>query len=82
MDASEILKEVQQIFVQVLDNENIVLNRETTAKDVEDWDSLNHIQLIVAIEKRFRVKFTTNEIRAWKSVGDMCDAIAKTRPAM
>ena len=82
MDASEILKEVQQIFVQVLDNENIVLNRETTAKDVEDWDSLNHIQLIVAIEKRFRVKFTTNEIRAWKSVGDMCDAIAKTRPAL
>jgi len=81
MYASEILKQVQQVFVQVLDNEKVVLNRETMAKDVEDWDSLNHIQLIVAIEKRFRVKFRHNDIRARKSVGHMWDAIATTHPA-
>ena len=78
MDTETILKEVNGIFTDVLDNNAILLTRETTAKDVEDWDSLNHIQLIVAIEKKFKVKFTTNEIRSWKNVGDMCDALQKT----
>jgi len=76
MDADQILKEVNDIFIDVLDNEDIVLTRETTAKDIEEWDSLNHIQLVVAIEKHFKQRFTSSAIQSWKNVGEMCNAIA------
>ena len=55
MDKNQILEEVQTIFREVLDNEEIVLANETTADDIEEWDSLTHIQLIVAIEKHFKI---------------------------
>ena len=55
MEKNQILAEVQEIFREVLDNEEIVSANETTADDIEEWDSLNHIQLIVAIEKHFNV---------------------------
>jgi acyl carrier protein len=71
----QILKEVNQIFTDVLDNDSITLKKDTTANDVEEWDSLTHIQLIVAIEKHFKIRFTSAEIQSWKNVGEMCDAI-------
>jgi len=74
---TEILKQVSGIFVDVLDNESIVLKRETIAKDVEEWDSLTHIQLIVAVEKHFKIKFTTAQIQSFKNVGDLCDEIQR-----
>ena len=77
MESSDILIKVNEIFVNILDNQTIVLSRETTANDVEDWDSLTHIQLVVAIEKHFKMRFTSTEIRNWKNVGEMCDAIIK-----
>lgn len=76
MEKSEILADVQEIFQDVLDNEDIELFNETTAEDVEEWDSLSHIQLIVAIEKHFKIKFTSREILSWKNVGEMIDCIA------
>lgn len=76
MERSEILKELNNIFVDVLDNENIVLTETTTANDIEEWDSLSNIQLIVAVEKHFKVRFSSEEIRNWKNVGELCDAIA------
>lgn len=76
MDKNQILEEVQEIFRDVLDNEEIVLANETVADDIEEWDSLSHIQLIVAIEKHFKVKFTSKEILGWKNVGDMIDCIS------
>ena len=76
MEKQEILNQVQEIFRDILDNEDIVLTNETTANDVEEWDSLSHIQLIVAIEKHFKIKFTSKEMLLWKNVGEMVDCIA------
>ena len=76
MDRLEILKTVQDIFRDILDDEEIVLEDSTTADDVEGWDSLTHIQLIVAIEKQFKIKFTSKEILSWRNVGEMLDSIA------
>ena len=76
MEKSQILAEVQTIYRDVLDNEEIVLANETTADDIEEWDSLTHIQLIVAIEKYFKIKFTSKEILSWQNVGEMIDCIA------
>jgi acyl carrier protein len=77
MDVNEIITQYQEIFKDVLDNDDVVLKYETTAADVEDWDSLSHIQIVVAIEKHFKVKFTTAEIREFKNVGEMCEATLK-----
>ena len=76
MEKSQILDEVQAIFCEVLDNEEIVLSNETNADDIEEWDSLTHIQLIVAIEKHFKIKFTSKEILSWQNVGQLIDSIA------
>ncbi|MES2377557.1 MAG: acyl carrier protein [Bacteroidota bacterium] len=75
MEKGEILQQVNAIFIDVLDNDDIVLAYETSADDVEDWDSLNHIQLVVAVEKHFKIRFTSQEIQRWKNVGEMLDCI-------
>ena len=71
----EILKQVNQIFINVLDNNDIILKEETTANDVEDWDSLTHIQLVVAIEKHFKIRFSSAEIQNWKNIGEMINSV-------
>ena len=76
MERNQILAEVQEIFRDVLDNEEIELQDASTADDIEEWDSLTHIQLIVAIEKHFKIKFTSKEILSWQNVGQMIDCIA------
>ncbi|GEN73221.1 MULTISPECIES: acyl carrier protein [Chryseobacterium] len=76
MDKNEILSKLTNVFRDELDNEDIVLNAETTAEDVEEWDSLSHIQLIVAVEKAFGIRFTSSEIQGWNNVGEMADSIA------
>jgi acyl carrier protein len=77
MDQQKILVEVNQIFKDVLDSPEISLTESTTAKDVEEWDSLNHIQIVVAIERHFKIKFTGQEIQQWQNVGDICASVAK-----
>jgi len=75
MEKNEVLLIIQDIFRIILDNEEIVLSDETTANEVDEWDSLTHIQLIVAIEKKFKIKFTSREILSWKNVGEMLDSV-------
>lgn len=75
MKTDEILKIVNDVFIDVLDDEDLVLTPETTAQDVEDWDSLTHIQLIVAVEKRFKIKFTSQEIQGFENVGHFCEEV-------
>lgn len=71
------LKKITNVFIDVLDDEDIVLTESTSADDVEDWDSLTHIQLVVGVEKAFNVRFTSAEIQDWENVGEMMDCILK-----
>ena len=75
--AEDILNKTQSIFRNLFDDEAIVLKRETTAKDIAEWDSLNHVSLIVMIEKEFKIKFNLAELQGLKNVGEMLDLIAK-----
>jgi acyl carrier protein len=72
---NNVLEEATEVFKDVLDNERIELSSETTADDIEEWDSLSHIQLIVALEKHFKIKFTTAEITSFKNVGQLAEGI-------
>ena len=72
----QVLTEVNRIVCEVFDNDLIQLKYETTANDVKEWDSLNHIQLVVAVEKHFKIRFNFAELQKFKNVGEMCDNIA------
>ena len=77
MTKEEVLNQVQVIFRDVLDEDDLIIEDRTTANDVDEWDSLNHIQLVVAIEKHFKIRFTSSEIQGFSNVGEMCEAITK-----
>ena len=77
MERSDILAKVQEVFRDELEVEDLALTDETTADDVEEWDSLSHVQLVVALEKAFGIKFTSREILSWDNVGDLVDCISK-----
>ena len=75
MSNEEIHRRLTEIFRDVLDRDSIVLARDTTAADIEEWDSLNHISLIVVIEKEFHIQLKLAEIKLLQNVGDMLDLI-------
>jgi len=75
MTTDNVFSKVQDVFRIVLDNESIVLTPETTANNIDEWDSLTHIQLIVAIEKQFKIKFTSKEMLSWNNVDDIVSCI-------
>jgi acyl carrier protein len=70
MEDAEIRARLTEIFREVFDDETIEIRNEMTAKDVEEWDSLNHINLIVAVERNFKVRFTTKEVTNVANVGE------------
>ena len=74
-ELNTILKKMNDIFIDVLENNEIKINYETSANDIDEWDSLSHIALVVTIEKAFHVKFTAKEIQDFKNVGEMCEGI-------
>jgi len=75
MDRKQILEEVNEIFIDTLDDDEIVIKEGSSADDIEDWDSLTHIQLVVATEKAFSIRFTSKEIQSWQNVGEMINCI-------
>ena len=66
-----------EIFRDVMDNDEIVLEENTTAEDIEEWDSLAHVQLIEKIESVFGLKFSAKEMMSWEDVGEFVDSIAE-----
>ncbi len=75
MDREKILEKVNSIFRDVFDDDSLVIVEETTADDVEDWDSLSHITLISEIEDAFGMKFEMREVLGMKDVGEMLDIL-------
>ena len=75
----EILNQVNDIFKDVLDNDQIVVKENTKADDIEEWDSLTHIQLVVELENQFAMRFTSMEIQSWATVGEMMNCILAKR---
>lgn len=77
MDSNAIFEAVQQIFRDNFDDEELALTRETCADDIEDWDSLEQINLLTAIEKKFGLKFGLADVRDLQNVGDLLDLIER-----
>ncbi len=73
----EIKDRLQNIFRDVFDDSSIILHDEMSAKDIEEWDSLTHIQLIVTTEQQFNIRFMTAEIAELKNVGEFLKLIKK-----
>lgn len=76
MDTREIYARLDRVFQDVFDDDSIHVSANTTANDIEDWDSLEHITLISAVEREFRMKFKMGEISSMKNVGEMVSIIA------
>lgn len=74
---SDFLLEVQDIFRNVLDQSDLVITCNSNAMNVNGWDSLTHINLIMAIEKRYKVRFALGELRDLENVGDLLDLLGK-----
>jgi len=79
MNRQEILKQVEAIFRDIFDDSQLNIVESTNAEDIEDWDSLNHINLVVAIEKHFDIKFALGELQTLKDVGAMIDLMLKEK---
>ena len=77
MSREEILKKITDICRDVFEDETLVIDDDTTAADVDGWDSLTHLSLINEIENEFNIKFTLGEITGSKNVGELIDAIEK-----
>lgn len=77
MERSEILAKVEEIFREELEVDDLVLTDETTADNVEEWDSLSHVQLVAAMEEAFGIEFKSREILSWENIGDLIDSIEK-----
>lgn len=75
MSKEQIYEQLNEVFREVFDDETIVVNGSTTADDIEDWDSLEHINLVAAVEQCFGMKFTMGEVVTMKNVGEMVDII-------
>lgn len=75
MERSQVLEKLNEIFIDVMDNDNIVLSEDTTSNDIEEWDSLTHMHLVIEIQREFKVRFSSSETMKWKNVGELVESI-------
>jgi acyl carrier protein len=78
MNEMEIYQRLTGVFCDVFDDDGIQLSPETTANDVDDWDSFQHINLIHAVEREFKMKFSMRQVSSMKNVGEMVNIIANS----
>lgn len=77
MSREEIYGELNKVFQEIFDDDTLTVNDSTTSSDIEDWDSLEHINLMMAIEEAFGITFNIGEVTTMKNVGEMADNIAE-----
>jgi acyl carrier protein len=77
MTRDEVFQALDEVFQEEFDDDSIHVTETTVASDIEDWDSLEHINLIIAIEKRFKMRFSMGEVTGLKNVGEMVEIILK-----
>lgn len=75
MNREDVFKRLQKVFCEVFDDEEILIREETTAEDIEDWDSFENINLVVAVEEEFSFRFPMGAVLGIKNVGEMVDLI-------
>lgn len=78
MSREEIFSTLNEVFRDVFDDDSITVQETTTADDIEEWDSLEHINLVAAIEQEFAMKFTMGQVVSMKNVGEMVDIISNS----
>jgi acyl carrier protein len=71
----ELQDTLNQVFREVFDNDDINIAPDTTANDIDGWDSLSHVNLIVAVEAKFNIRFSNKELMTFKNVGDLLSCI-------
>lgn len=76
MDTQKLRATLQNVFRDVFDNDDIVIDRETNADDIVEWDSFNHVRLIITAEEEFNVSLSTAEVANLRNVGELIDLIA------
>jgi acyl carrier protein len=73
----DVLARVTDVFRDVFETDELTIERGTTAKDVSGWDSLMHVRLVIAIEKAFKIRFSSSEVAGFGNVGDLIDSIER-----
>ncbi|MEL6124763.1 MAG: acyl carrier protein [Pseudomonadota bacterium] len=81
MDRAKIFDALSELFLDVMDMDEVDLSEATTADDIEEWDSLSHVRLVVSVEREFGVKFTNADIEGFKTVGDLVSSIMAKQAA-
>lgn len=77
MNRDAVFADLREIFLDVLDLDAVELSDATTADDIDEWDSLSHIRLVVTVERHFKIKFSNAEIEGFTRVGDLVDGILR-----
>ncbi len=77
MNKNEIIERLTNVFREVFDDDSIVITPSTTSADIEDWDSIEHINLIGAVEDEFGMRFKMKEVSGMKNVGEMIDILCE-----
>ena len=79
MSREEVFEKITDIFRDVFDDDDLVIGETTNSDDIEDWDSLEHINLVINMEKKFGLKFNLKEVGELKNVGEMVDLILRMK---